>query len=195
MDLDALRQDLVLDAQLPGCTLRLHTRWGLFSPRRIDDGSRLLLETLEREGIGAGGAALDIGCGYGPLGLWLARGAPEADVHLVDRDFVAVDYAAANARRNGLGNAHAYLSDGFSRVPSDARFDLVVSNLPAKVGNELFRLLFADAHAHLNPGGRFVVVTIAGLKDFVKREFKETFGNVEKLRQGKSYIVSGAVRR
>ena len=195
MDLDALRRDLVLDAALPGGTLRLHTRWGLFSPRQVDDGSRLLLETLEREGIGAGRAALDIGCGYGPLGLWLARGAPSADVHLIDRDFVAVEYAAANAERNGLRNARAYLSDGFSHVPPEARFDLVVSNLPAKVGNELFRLLFADAHAHLNPGGRFVVVTIAGLKEFVKREFDATFGNFEKLRQGKSYTVSAALRR
>lgn len=194
MDLEALRQDLVLDAGLPGGPLRLHTTWGLFSPRAVDAGSLLLLETLEREGIGPGTAALDIGCGYGPLGLSLARAAPAAEVHLVDRDFVAVDYAGANAARNGLTNARAYLSDGFSRVPADARFDLIVSNLPAKVGNELFRLLFADAHAHMRPGARFVVVTISGLKDFVKREFGATFGNFEKLRQGKSYTVSAARR-
>ena len=195
MDLDALRQDLVLDAELPGARLRLHTTWGLFSPRAIDAGTRLLLEALAREGIGAGSAALDVGCGYGPIGLALAKAAPGARVDMIDRDFVAVDYARANAARNGLGNATAYLSDGFSAVPPDARFDLVVSNLPAKVGNELYRLLFADAHAAMRPGARIVVVTIPGLKDFVKRHFLETFGNFDKLRQGKAYTVSAAVRQ
>ena len=194
MNLDALRRDLVLDAELPGARLRLHATWGLFSPRGIDAGTRLLLEVLEREGIGAGTAALDVGCGYGPIGLALAKAAPDADVHLIDRDFVAVDYARANAARNGIANARAYLSDGFSAVPGDVRFDLVASNLPAKVGNELYRLLFADAHARMNPGARIVVVTIPGLKDFVKRHFTETFGNFDKLRQGKAYTVSAAVR-
>ena len=194
MDLDALRRDLVLDAELPGARLVLHTTWGLFSPRAIDAGTRLLLEALEREGIGPGEAALDLGCGYGPIGLALAKSSPAARVHLVDRDFVAVDYARDNARRNGLGNARAYLSDGFSAVPREERFDLVASNLPAKVGNELYRLLFADAHAAMRPGARIVVVTIPGLKDFVKREFLATFGNFDKLRQGKAYTVSAAIR-
>ena len=195
MDLDALRRGLTLDADLPGARLRLHTTWGLFSPRAIDAGTRLLLEALEREGIGPGEAAIDVGCGYGPIGLALAKASPDSRVHLVDRDFVAVDYARANAARNGLDNARAYLSDGFSAVPADERFDLVVSNLPAKVGNELYRLLFADAHARMRPGARIVVVTIPGLKDFVKREFTATFGKFDKLRQGKSYTVSAAVRR
>ena len=195
MDLDALRRGLTLDADLPGARLRLQTTWGLFSPRAIDAGTRLLLEALEREGIGPGEAAIDVGCGYGPIGLALARAHPEARVHLIDRDFVAVDRARANAEANGIANARAYLSDGFSEVPEDERFDLVASNLPAKVGNELYRLLFADAHARMRPGARIVVVTIPGLKDFVKREFTATFGNFDKLRQGKSYTVSAAVRR
>ena len=194
MDLDALRRGLTLDADLPGARLRLQTTWGLFSPRAIDAGTRLLLEALEREGIGPGEAAIDVGCGYGPIGLALARAHPEARVHLIDRDFVAVDAARENAEANGIANARAYLSDGFSEVPADERFDLVASNLPAKVGNELYRLLFADAHARMRPGARIVVVTIPGLKDFVKREFTATFGNFDKLRQGKAYTVSAAVR-
>ena len=191
MSIDALREDLVLDADLPGARLRLHTTWGLFSPREVDAGSRLLLEYLK---VREDEHALDLGCGYGPLGLAIARQAPAGRVHLIDRDFVAIDYARENARRNGLDNVEVYLSNGFGAVAPDLSLSLVVSNLPAKVGNELFRLIFHDAHARLEPGGRIVVVTINGLRDFVKREFTSTFGNARKLKQGKSYTVTSAVR-
>ena len=191
MSIDDLRADLVLDADLPGARLRLHSTWGLFSPREVDAGSRLLLEHLE---VREDDTALDLGCGYGPLGLAVARRAPRGRVHLVDRDFVAIDYARANARRNGLDNVEVYLSNGFDAVAPDVALSLVVSNLPAKVGNELFRLLFHDAHARMLPGARIVVVTINGLRDFVKREFRATFGNYAKLKQGPGYTVSMAVR-
>lgn len=191
MSIDALREDLVLDADLPGARLRLHSTWGLFSPREVDAGSRLLLEHLN---VREDECALDLGCGYGPLGLAIARQAPLGRVHLVDRDFVAIDYARENARRNALDNVEVYLSNGFGAVAPDLALSLVVSNLPAKVGNELFRLLFHDAHARMVPGARIVVVTINGLRDFVKREFTSTFGNCRKLKQGKSYTVSMAVR-
>jgi len=189
--IDELRRDRVLDTELLGTPLRLHATWGLFSPRGIDAGTRLLLEHLE---VREDEVAVDIGCGYGPLGLAIAARAPAGRVHLVDRDFVAVDYARENARRNGLGNVEAYLSDGFGAVPAELPLTLVVSNLPAKVGNELFRLLFHDAHARMVPGGRIVVVTINGLRELVKREFRATFGNYAKLKQGPGYTVSAAVR-
>jgi len=191
MSIDELRRDRVLDAELPGASLTLHTTWGLFSPRAVDEGSRLLLEHLD---VGTDEVALDLGCGYGPLGLTIARQAPNGRVHLVDRDFVAVDYARENARRNALDNVEVYLSNGFDAVAPDLSLTLVVSNLPAKVGNELFRLLFHDAHARMVPGARLVVVTINGLREFVKREFTATFGNCRKLKQGRSYTVSMAVR-
>jgi len=63
MDIDALREDLVLDARLRGHSFRLNTTWGLFSPRAVDAGTLLLLERLE---IPANTVALDLGCGYGP---------------------------------------------------------------------------------------------------------------------------------
>ena len=192
--IEALRADRVLDAELPGLAarpLRLHATWGLFSPRGIDAGTRLLLEHLE---VRDDDVALDLGCGYGPLGLAIARQAPHGRVHLVDRDFVAVDYARANAERNAVPNVEVYLSNGFDAVPRDLPLTLVVSNLPAKIGNEAYRLIFHDAHARMVPGARIVVVTINGLRDFVKREFRRTFGNSRKLKQGPGYTVSMAVR-
>jgi len=192
MDIDALRQDLIVNAELLGHPFTLHTTWGLFSPRGIDEGSALLLEHLQ---VAPDTRALDIGCGYGPLGLAIAAAAPQGRADLVDRDYVAIEYARANAARNRLDNVEVYPSNALSAVPPGRTYDLVVSNLPAKVGNELFRLMFHDAHAHMAPEARIVVVTINGLRDFIKRQFTQTFGNYEKLKQGRSYTVSAAVRQ
>ena len=113
---------------------------------------------------------------------------------MVDRDFVAVDYANANVQTNAITNARAQLSNGFAAIPSDQRFDIVASNLPAKVGNESLTLLIADAYAHLNPGGRLYVVTISGMRRFIERTFEEVFGNYEKAKQGRQHTVALAVR-
>ena len=187
-DITQLKEDTVFETAAGGRTLRLHSTWGLFSPKQIDDGSRLLLDHVKPDNAEA---ILDVGCGCGVLGLALACRAPAARVDLVDKDFVAVDYAQANARRNGLDTCRAFLSNGFSHV-GDGRYDLIVSNLPAKVGRELLYILVADAHRHLKPGGRFCVVTISGLRQFIKRSFTETFGNYTKLKQGRAHTVSQA---
>ncbi len=71
---------------------------------------------------------------------------------MVDKDFVAVDYARRNAEMNGLRNCEAILSNGLGHVPEGIRFDNIASNLPAKVGNELFYVLFTDVRNRLKPG-------------------------------------------
>ncbi len=186
-----LKQDIVFEAALAGRPLTFHSTWGLFSPRQIDSGTELLLKHLQ---IRPDEVALDIGCGYGPLGLAIAAQAPEGEVHMVDKDFVAVDYANRNARLNGLENARAYLSNGLSHVPEDVRFSTIVSNIPAKVGKELLSILLWDSHRALRPGGQMVVVTINGLRQFMKRHMQDVFGNYEKVKQGRDYTVSRAIR-
>ena len=71
-------------------------------------------------------------------------------------------------------------------MPPEQRFNLVLSNLPAKVGNESLTLMIADAYAHLAPGGRLYVVTISGMRRFIERTFEEVFGNYEKVKQGRT---------
>lgn len=191
LDLDRLRQDIVFRDTLLGHELEFHTTWGLFSPKAIDEGSRLLLRHLE---VRPDDRALDLGCGYGPLGLAIARSAPQGDCLMVDKDFIAVDYANANARRNGIANARAILSDGLKQVPEQT-FTLVVTNLPAKTGKEHYYLFFHDIRDRLAPGGRFYVVVISGLRQFIARAFTEVFGNHSKLKQGRQYTVAMAERR
>ncbi|MBX2823516.1 MAG: methyltransferase [Gammaproteobacteria bacterium] len=190
--LNDLRADVIFDAHLNGFDLVFHSTWGVFSPRAIDEGTRLLLDHLN---VARNADCIDLGCGYGPLGLVLARMAPGGTTHLIDKDFVAVDYARKNADKNNIENVQVYLSNGFSHVSADARFDVVVSNLPAKAGKELFYLYFYDALARMNPGAEFYVVTVNGLRGFVKRVFTEVFGNYRKLKQGKNYTVAVATRQ
>ncbi len=188
--LDQLRQDIVFSDTLCGQRLTFHTTWGIFSPKGIDEGSRLLLDHLE---IKEDDDTLDLGCGYGPLGLTMAKLAPRGTSVLVDKDFMAVEYSRKNAELNGISNTEIFLSNGFDQVERKS-FDVIVSNLPAKTGKELYYLYFYDALARLNPGGAIYVVTISGLRKFVARAFKEVFGNYEKLKQGKTYTVARAIK-
>jgi len=189
-DIDRLKEDIVFSVRLCGQEMTFHSTWGLFSPRRVDNGSFLLLKHIE---VKEDDVTLDLGCGYGVLGLTLAKLTPRGRVHLADKDFVAVEYAEKNARVNGLANCRAYLSNAFREVP-DIQFDNIVSNLPANVGKELLSIILHDAHAHLKPGGRLYLVTIAGLRQFIKRNLREVFGNYKKLKQAKNYAVALAVK-
>jgi len=186
--LDKLRQDLVFTDTLRGHTLTFHSTWGIFSPRGIDEGTRLLLDFVE---VNEADDCLDLGCGYGPVGLTLARLAPRGRTLMVDKDFMAVEYANRNAALNRIDNAQAMLSNAFQHV-GDRQFDLIASNVPAKVGKELLTLMLHDAHAHLRPGGRLYVVTITGLRQLFKRELTNVFGNYDKVKQGKTYTVAMA---
>lgn len=189
-ELDKLRQDIIVQSNMRDIPLTLHTSWGIFSPREIDEGTALLLKYIE---VAESDDCLDLGCGYGPIGLTLAKLAPQGHTTLVDRDFLAIQYSQKNIEKNNITNAEALLSNGFSQI-RDKRFDLVVSNIPAKVGNEMLTLFLHDAWQQLNPGGKFYVVTINGLRDYMKRKFKEVFGNYKKLKQGKNYTVAMTVK-
>lgn len=190
MSLDKLREDIVFSETLCGQSLTFHSTWGLFSPREIDEGTRLLLDHIKLE---SDSDCLDLGCGYGAIGLTLARLAPQGQTTLVDKDFVAIEYCKKNIALNHIKNAQALLSNGFDAI-RDRKFDVIASNIPAKVGNELMSLFFYDAFQQLKPGGHLYVVTINGLREYIKRVFKERFGNYEKLKQGKNYTVAMAAK-
>ncbi|GAA4350096.1 class I SAM-dependent methyltransferase [Kangiella taiwanensis] len=185
-----LKKDLHVEDTLNGFPMTFDTTWGIFSPRAIDDGSIMLLKYLD---VAPSDNCLDLGCGYGVLGLTMAKMAPQGTTLMVDKDYVAVDYANKNAKKNQTPNASARLSNGFSDVP-EKNFNVIVSNIPAKVGNELLYIFLHDAYQRLQPGGRFYVVTITGLRDFMKRAFKEVFGNYKKHKQGPAYTVASAIK-
>ncbi len=189
--IEELKKDREIEATLLQNKCLFKTTWGLFSPERIDEGTIALLEAIQ---VSKADAILDIGCGYGPVGIALAKKYKSKVVHMVDKDFVAVEYAAKNALLNNV-KADTYLSNGFSHIKEGQKFDLIVSNLPAKVSKEFFWILFAQVKDHLQVGGKFVVVTIAGLDFFIKKNFEALFGNYTLLKQEKGYFVAEAQKQ
>jgi 16S rRNA (guanine1207-N2)-methyltransferase len=189
MTIPELKTDIVFTTQLKQQTMTFHSTWGLFSPKAIDEGTHLLLDYVD---VAQDARILDLGCGYGPIGLTLARLAPHGQTHMVDKDYVAIEFSKKNTQINRLTNVTSYLSNGFSEVPADEKFDLIVSNVPAKIGTELLQILLADAYSHLAPGGKLAIVTVSGLKEYMKRHLTSVFGNYEKLKQSKTYTAAVA---
>ena len=190
MAVDVPLREIAFRAELRGVSLAFSATWGLFSPKGIDAGTHLLIEHLD---IQEGGTCLDLGCGYGAIGITLAKSVETSTVYMVDKDFVAVDYARKNVEQNRLQNCHVLLSNGFSHLP-DIQFDLIVSNLPANVGKELLQIFLADTKHYLKPNGRLYVVTISGLREFIKRNFMTVFGNYRKVKQRNTHTVAMATR-
>ena len=124
----------------------------------------------------------------------MAKTAPGGHTLLVDKDFVAVEYAEKNRLHNQIDNASCILSNGFNQV-SAQKFDVIVSNIPAKVGKEMLYIYLFDALKYLKPGGSFYIVTITGLRQFFKRGFSEVFGHYEKIKQGKTYTVARGIKQ
>ncbi|MCK4743120.1 MAG: methyltransferase [Sulfuriflexus sp.] len=183
-----LRKDIEFDVTLRDHDLHFHTTWGLFSPREIDEGTLLLLKYID---IAEDADCFDMGCGYGPIGITLAKLAPQGNTLLADKDFVGVNYSNKNIVVNKIDNAEAILSNAFDQV-GDRKFDCIVSNIPAKVGKELLQIILHDAKAHLKPGGQLYVVTVNGLRKFMKRHFEDVFGDYKKLKQGAHYTIARA---
>ena len=105
MDITRLKKDIVFKETLRGVEFLFHSTWGLFSPRNVDEGSRLLIKHMQIE---KDNDCLDLGCGYGPIGLMMAKMAPEGEVYLVDKDYVAIEFAAKNVKLNNLNNCKIF---------------------------------------------------------------------------------------
>lgn len=189
--LDEYRKDITFTETLCGHTLNYQSTWGIFSPREIDAGTKLLMKYID---INENDDCFDLGCGYGPVGLTMAKLAPKGQTILVDKDFMAVDYSNKNANTNNITNAKAKLSNGFQHIDKNIRFNVIASNVPAKVGKEMMSLMLHDAHERLEKDGKLYLVTVNGLRQYMKRNLKEIFGNYKKLKQGPAYTIHLAVK-
>lgn len=156
-----------IDLGFCGSRLRFAASQSLFSSHRIDTGTRHLLRTLEEIDLQHLRKALDLGCGYGPLGISLAKAAPNSHVDLVDRDALAVAFAQHNTALNRLSNTRTYGSLGYDEVV-DRDFDLIASNIPGKAGERVIRSLLLDARAYLAEDGRVAIVIVNPLDEMVR---------------------------
>lgn len=136
-----------------GHELRFDTDSGVFSRTEIDRGTAVLLSALPD---GLSGRVLDMGCGYGVIGIAVGRAYPACDVTMADINERACALAAANARQNGV-TARVMQSDGYAAL-GGARFDLILQNPPIRAGKAVIYAMFAAAARRLNDGGSLWLV-------------------------------------
>jgi 16S rRNA (guanine1207-N2)-methyltransferase len=137
-----------VDLVLPDLHLRLDTDAGMFSPDRIDTGTRILLETVPPPP--ADGNLLDLGCGYGPIALTLASRSPAARVYGVDVNQRALQAARDNARAAGLTNTEFGTGDDLG---PGLRFAAIWSNPPIRIGKPALHTLLTTWLDRLTPTG------------------------------------------
>ena len=152
---------------LEGRTYHFDIGETLFSTFDIDHGTDILLRSIAPETIP--NSILDLGCGYGPIGITLAGKYPNAKIEMLDRDLLAVRYANNNCAQNGVNNAQAYGSVGMETV-KDKKFDLIVSNIPAKIGDEAISQEFIlEPCQHLNQAGELWIVVVNALNRLIPK--------------------------
>jgi 16S rRNA G1207 methylase RsmC len=171
-----------------GRRLDLATSQELFSSHQVDRGSRLLLRVVaETIGDGIVGArGLDVGCGYGPLGLGLRAMGADAVV-LVDRDALAVRYAAGNAERNGFDLVTARGSLVYDQVHE--RVGLVVANIPGHVSPEVIGEFVQGAARVLTDDGRAAFVIVSPLAGMATRALDAVGATVERVTEDRGHHV------
>ncbi|MBS3986156.1 MAG: class I SAM-dependent methyltransferase [Selenomonadales bacterium] len=144
----------LIQATLRGLSLRFFTDSGVFSKDGVDYGTQALIAAMR---IPAGAAVLDMGCGYGPLGITAALLNPTGSVTFADINARALDLAAKNCAANGVTNARFVLSDGFGALEHD-KFDCILLNPPIRAGKDVVFRLYRGAARHIKPCGSLWVV-------------------------------------
>ena len=176
----------VIRFRLGSTQIDLHTDRGVFSYRHVDPGTRLLAEAFVPEG--AAEQVVDLGAGYGALGLMLAVRFPGLRVVLVEINERAAELCRLNARRNGVAAA-VVIADGLSAFSSES-FDAVVTNPPVRAGRAVIYRWMEEANRVLRPGGSFwmVVRTRQGAATLAEAA-EARVGPVELVERGGGYRV------
>lgn len=175
-----------------GHELELHTDAGVFSRGGLDRGTELLLEALD---LGPCELILDLGCGYGVVGIVAAKTSEGGHVILADVNERAVVLARRNLAANEVKNAEVRTGDLYEPVAGLA-FDHIVSNPPIRAGRRVVDRIVAEAPAFLHEGGQlWLVVRTKQGADAIRGRMAATFGNAEIVRRGSGYKVLRSVKK
>ncbi|MEJ8303086.1 class I SAM-dependent methyltransferase [Saccharibacillus sacchari] len=179
-----------IEVELRGKKVRLVTDAGVFSKSGLDYGSRVLIDALE---IPQGASVLDVGCGYGPIGI--AAGLMGATrITMLDVNERAIELARENAAANGISQAKAMQSDLLEAV-SEERYDVIISNPPIRAGKETVHRMFEQASECLNPGGSlWIVIQKKQGAPSAKAKLDSLFEQVEEVTKDKGYRIYKAIK-
>ncbi len=172
-----------LKVTLLGQSFTFLTDSGVFSKKMVDYGSQVLLNTLDFE---KGKTLLDLGCGYGPLGISLAK-VQGVKPTMVDVNNRAIDLAKQNAQKNGV-EADIFQSDIYEKV--NGIFDYIISNPPIRAGKQVVHTIISESINYLKVGGNLtIVIQKKQGAPSAKAKMEEVFGNVEILKRDKGYYI------
>lgn len=185
---DAAHDIHELRVELLGEKMTFLTDAGVFSKKMIDFGSQLLLKCLE---VNQGETVLDVGCGYGPLGLSLAK-AYGVQATMVDINNRALDLARQNAERNKV-EATIFQSNIYEQV--EGNFDHVISNPPIRAGKQVVHEIIEKSKDFLEIGGDLtIVIQKKQGAPSAKSKMEDVFGNCEILKKDKGYYILRSVK-
>lgn len=172
--------------------LHLRTDAGVFSKSDVDFGSRLLVEEFIIPKIE--GPLLDIGCGYGPIGLTLALMFPERIVHMIDVNHRALELSKLNAERNDVKNVKIYESESLLSV-EESNFAAILTNPPIRAGKKTVFSFYEQAYEKLRESGElWVVIQKKQGAPSTEKHLNELFGNVQQVAKSKGYIIFRAIK-
>ncbi len=169
-----------------GLSLALQSDAGVFSRGRLDAGTELLIEALD---VGPGERILDLGCGFGAIGIVAARLSEGVSVVLTDVNERATTLAKANLRANRIENAEVRTGDLYEPVRGMA-FDHIVCNPPIRAGRAVVDRIVSEAPDHLLTGGSLWLVARTKLgAESIRGRMARAFGNADVVKRGGGYKV------
>ncbi len=164
---------------------------GVFSKERVDFGSLTLINSFLEDGNDYH-EILDLGCGYGPIGIILARLRSKIKIDMVDVNLRAVELANMNVASNRVKNLKAFWSDGFSKI--GRKYDAILFNPPLRAGTEFIYQMYEQSREHLNENGALYIVVQKkqGAKSSMDK-LRESYGNCECIDKKKGYLILKSV--
>jgi len=183
----------IIDWTINGIKLNFYTGSGVFSKNGIDFGSQLLIEAVFADYDVNTGTILDMGCGYGPIGLFLAAGLKETHIEMADVNERGIEFAIKNIDLNKTKKAKAFVSDSFSAITR--MYDAIVTNPPIRAGKKTVFSFYEGAYEHLKDKGAFYcVIQKKQGADSSQKKLKELFGNCELINRKSGYRILKSIK-
>ena len=175
-----------------GSELSFITNTGVFSRERIDFGTNLLINSFEDQDL-KNKKILDLGCGYGVIGLSIAKAFLGSTVHLIDINERAIELAIKNAELNKVKNVNIYPSNLYQEV--EEKFDVIISNPPIRAGKEVVHQVVENGYNHLNQGGMIwmVIQKKQGANSLIKK-IEEVFKNAIIVKKTNGYCIIKTIK-